>query len=110
VSALQVLYALRASGLTLELAAGGLNMYPQTLINVRVRKGFNCFSHHQVIEAVAEAERALDGKGRVLLRPSGTEPVLRVMVEGEDRALVVQSAQQIAEVVRQLSDAAGIIN
>jgi len=53
-----------------------------------------------VKDAVTEAERALDGKGRVLLRPSGTEPLLRVMVEGEDGALVRQCAERIAGVVR----------
>jgi phosphoglucosamine mutase len=52
---------------------------------------------------VSDAEQVLDGKGRVLLRPSGTEPLLRVMVEGEDQQLVEKSAQRIAEVVRKVS-------
>jgi phosphoglucosamine mutase len=103
ISALQVLHALRANGHSLEEAAGDLHMYPQVLINVRVAKGVDSLIHDQVKSAVSDAERVLDGKGRVLLRPSGTEPLLRVMVEGEDRQLVEQSAQRIADVVRKLA-------
>ncbi|MDO8705342.1 MAG: phosphoglucosamine mutase [Sulfuricaulis sp.] len=104
VSALQVLHALRANGqTTLTEAASGLRLYPQILINVRVSKGIDCLGHDQVKAAVADVEQALDGKGRVLLRPSGTEPLLRVMVEGENQSLVEQSAQRIAEVVRKLA-------
>jgi phosphoglucosamine mutase len=104
VSALQVLHALRANGrTTLTEAASGLRLYPQVLINVRVNKGVDCLGHEQVKAVVADVEQALDGKGRVLLRPSGTEPLLRVMVEGENQSLVEQSAQRIAEVVRKLA-------
>ena len=104
VSALQVLHALRMKQQTLAEAAGDLQMYPQILVNVRVTKGVDCLGHDQVKAAVSDAEKALDGKGRVLLRPSGTEPLLRVMVEGEDGVLVKQCAERIAGVVR---DAAG---
>ncbi len=105
VSALQVLHALRANGrTTLTEAASGLRLYPQVLINVRVNKGVDCLGHEQVKAVVADVEQALDGKGRVLLRPSGTEPLLRVMVEGENQPLVEQSAQRIAEVVRELAN------
>jgi phosphoglucosamine mutase len=103
ISALQVLHALRANRQSLAEAASGLKMYPQVLINVRVKKGIDCLDHERVKTAVTDAEQVLDGKGRVLLRPSGTEPVLRVMVEGEDRKLVEQSAQRIAEVVSKLA-------
>ena len=103
ISALQVLHALRANRQTLAEAARDLHMYPQVLINVRVVKGVDCLGHDQVKAAVGEAEQALNGKGRVLLRPSGTEPLLRVMVEGEDRQLVEKSAQRIADVVRKLA-------
>ncbi len=103
ISALQVLHALRVNRQTLEEATGDLHMYPQVLINVRVAKGVDCLSHSQVKAAVSEAEQGLNGRGRVLLRPSGTEPLLRVMVEGEDRQLVEQSAQRIADVVRKLA-------
>lgn len=104
VSALEVLHALRTQNVSLSEAAGDLKLYPQVLINVRVAKGVDCLGHADVKAAVAIAERALDGRGRVLLRPSGTEPLLRVMVEGEDKALVEKSAKQIADVVRKLAN------
>jgi len=100
VSALQVLHALRAGMQTLAQAAQNLVMYPQILINVRVEKAAALLENSQIKASVAEAERALNGKGRVLLRPSGTEPLLRVMVEGEDGVLVKQCAEEIAGVVR----------
>jgi phosphoglucosamine mutase len=103
ISALQVLHALMASGQSLDKAASDLQMYPQVLINVRVSKGIDCLGHTQVQAAVADVEQALNGKGRVLLRPSGTEPLLRVMVEGEDQKLVERSAQRIADVVSKLA-------
>ncbi|MGC2048970.1 MAG: phosphoglucosamine mutase [Gallionella sp.] len=103
ISALQVLHALRVNKQTLEEATRDLHMYPQVLINVKVDKGVDCLDHSQVKAAVADAEQSLNGKGRVLLRPSGTEPLLRVMVEGEDRKLVERSAQNIAEVVRKVA-------
>jgi len=101
VSALQVLHALRATNQTLSQAAQDLAMYPQVLINVKVTgKAASLLELQPVKDAVAEAEQALDGKGRVLLRPSGTEPLLRVMVEGEDGVLVREWAERIAGVVR----------
>ena len=101
VSALQVLHALRATNQTLSQAAQDLAMYPQVLINVKVTgKAASLLELQPVKDAVAEAEQALDGKGRVLLRPSGTEPLLRVMVEGEDGVLVREWAEKIAGVVR----------
>src|SRR5512139_3441673 len=103
ISALQVLHALRAGKQTLAQAAADLNMYPQVLINVRVAKGSDLLAHEAVRAAVSAAEAALHGRGRVLLRPSGTEPLLRVMVEGEDRAAVQQWAEQIAGVIEGLA-------
>lgn len=101
VSALQVLEALRSSRQTLEQAAQDLVMYPQILINVRVTgKAAALLDRAEVKAASDEAETALNGKGRVLLRPSGTEPLLRVMVEGEDGVLVKQCAEKIAAVVK----------
>ncbi len=101
VSALQVLHALRMKQQTLAQAAGDLHMYPQVLINVRVTGKAAELMERQPIKAVAaEAEHALHGKGRVLLRPSGTEPLLRVMVEGEDGVQVKQWAEKIAGVVK----------
>ena len=101
VSALQVLCALRMKQQTLAEAAGDLRMYPQVLINVKVTgKAAELLEQQLVKSEMAKVERILDGKGRVLLRPSGTEPLLRVMVEGEDGALVKQCAERIAEAVR----------
>lgn len=104
VSALQVLEALRSSKQTLAQAAQDLVMYPQILINVRVTgKAAELLDRAEVKAAAAEAETMLNGKGRVLLRPSGTEPLLRVMVEGEDGILVKQCAEKIATVVKQVA-------
>ncbi len=102
VSALQVLNALRSSDQSLAQASQALVMYPQVLINIRVEKAATLLANEQIQTAVADAERVLNGRGRVLLRPSGTEPLLRVMVEGENGVLVQKSAQDIAEVVRKI--------
>lgn len=100
ISALQVLHALRASKQTLAQAASDMLMYPQVLVNVRIAKGQDCTKHAEVQAAVTSANSALDGRGRVLLRPSGTEPLLRVMVEGEDGEKVRYWAETIAQAVR----------
>ncbi len=100
ISALQVLAALRASGEDLPSACGGLEFYPQVLVNVRLAAGFDWRADSGIEDARATAERALADGGRVLLRPSGTEPLLRVMVEGRERAEVEAHANRIAEAVR----------
>jgi phosphoglucosamine mutase len=100
VSALQVLGAMRDQGRTLAELTSDLVMYPQVLLNVGVPAGFDWREHATIGEALAAGERALDGRGRVLLRPSGTEPVLRVMVEGEPRPAIEAAAQTIAQAVR----------
>jgi len=101
VSALQVLCAMRSSPATLAELCRELALYPQELVNVRVRKGFDWQKEPAVAKAKLEAERALGSDGRVLLRPSGTEPVLRVMVEGKDDAEVRRLARRIAETVQE---------
>jgi phosphoglucosamine mutase len=103
VSALQVLAALRADGSTLAQACADLAMYPQKLINVRLNAGFAWQADPAIKSAVAAAESALDGQGRVLLRPSGTDPLLRVMVEGRDGAAVLAHAEAIAAAARAAS-------
>jgi phosphoglucosamine mutase len=100
VSALQVLSAIRASAATLATLCRGLTLYPQQLVNVRVPAGFDWQKQPAIARVKQEAERALGADGRVLLRPSGTEPVLRVMVEGKDDAAVRKLAKQIAEAVQ----------
>lgn len=103
ISALQVLHALHDAGESLAEASRDLVMYPQVLINVKVGKAAELLENERVRAAVADAEKALAGRGRVLLRPSGTEPLLRVMVEGEDGTLVKDCAEKIAGVVRELA-------
>jgi phosphoglucosamine mutase len=100
VAALQVLAALAERGETLAQACSDLTMFPQVLINVRLSEGFDWRAASGIQAAVAAAERQLAGAGRVLLRPSGTEPLLRVMVEGEDGTLVRAQAETIAAAVR----------
>jgi phosphoglucosamine mutase len=105
VSALQVLSALRASRSSLDQLARDLKLFPQVLINVRLTRGMDPREHPQVREAVRAAEASLREKGRVLLRPSGTEPVMRVMVEGEVDDQVRGLAESIAQAIRQLAAA-----
>ncbi|HEY6898102.1 MAG TPA: phosphoglucosamine mutase [Rhodocyclaceae bacterium] len=100
VAALQVLAALRGSGETLQAACADLQMYPQKLINVRLPVGFDWKGNAGIQQATQAAEAALDGQGRVLLRPSGTEPLLRVMVEGREGAAVLRYAEEIAAAAR----------
>jgi len=100
VSALQVLAALRAAGGDLKSLLSGISLYPQRLINVPISRGFAWREHAAIAAAEAEVVRLLDGQGRVLLRPSGTEPLLRVMVEGRDGARVAAGAELLAGAVR----------
>ena len=105
VSALQVLAALRESNKTLRELTAELVMFPQVLINVQVPRDFEWQKDRAIGKAQADAEKSLDGRGRVLLRPSGTEPLLRVMVEGESKELVEAAANSIAAAVRQAATA-----
>ena len=100
ISALQVLRALREGRTALKNAAAGVVLYPQLLINVRVRGAVDPARDAGVRRAVTEAERGLGADGRVLLRASGTEPLIRVMVEGKARAVVKRHADAIAAAVR----------
>jgi len=99
VAALKVLHALSVLGESLDQALQGLVMFPQVMINVRTHAPV-ALSHPAIVAAQSDAERQLDGKGRVLLRASGTEPVIRVMVEGEQGELVQSLAGQLAAVVQ----------
>lgn len=100
ISALQVLQACVRSGRSVAELLEGLQLYPQTLINVRLHPGQDWQSSAALQGAVAKAEQALGGRGRVLIRPSGTEPVLRVMVEAPEAGLSQGLAQTIADTVR----------
>ena len=103
VSALLVLDALAEAGGTLGEAAAGMSMYPQVLINVAMKARVDFLKNDGVRKSVADAERDLEGTGRVLLRASGTEPLVRVMVEGDAEAKVRLWAETIAEAVRKAS-------
>ena len=100
VSALQVLAYLSQSGKTLHEAKSGMQKMPQHMINVPLNGNGDPMQSPEVQSAVADAEQTLNGHGRVLLRPSGTEPLIRVMVEGDDLELVHKLSQQIAETVQ----------
>ena len=99
IAALQVLHALKQSGKTLTQMYGELVLYPQVLINVTTQSKLD-LSLPQIQNAVKKAESELKDAGRVLLRASGTEPKIRVMVEGQDAKLVQKIAEEIAEVVK----------
>jgi phosphoglucosamine mutase len=99
VSALQVLEAVRRAGQGLDALAGALRLYPQELINVRIAREFDWQADGAIDRARAAAEQRLGSRGRLLLRASGTEPVLRVMVEGEDGALVAELANGLATAI-----------
>ena len=103
VSALQVLRALRETGEALDTMTADLETYPQVMINVPVVKGFNLDSSDAVKTVVSEAESSLNGSGRIVLRASGTEPVIRVMVESRTAEQAQQWAKNIADVVRAAS-------
>jgi phosphoglucosamine mutase len=99
VSALQVLAIMKASGAGLAELAAPMHKYPQVLLNVRVARRFDPMTEPNVVQAVALVERQFNGRGRIVLRASGTEPVIRVMVEGQDAGLVRRSASSIASAV-----------
>ncbi len=99
VSALQVLEAMMNSERTLNELKGGMRKYPQTMINVRIKEKVDIANNEVINAAVKDVESQLAGKGRVLLRPSGTEPVIRVMIEGNDPVEVDLLAKELAGIV-----------
>ncbi len=103
IAALQVLQALVESNKSLAQLAADLTLYPQVLINVKTAQKIDLANHAQIQASVHAAEKALAGRGRILLRASGTEPLIRVMVEGENQLQVQTLAQNIADVVTQTS-------
>lgn len=99
VAALQVLMAMKQSNQTLAQLLHKVTLFPQTLINVRYKQGYQWQSDVAMQDAIKKAEQTLNGSGRVFIRASGTEPVLRVMVEAKDAALAKTQAEEIASVI-----------
>lgn len=100
IAALQVLAVIVRTGKSLHELRAGMSIFPQHMINVRVAQKRDPLAEPAIAAAVKEAEQVLAGRGRVLLRPSGTEPVIRVMVEGEDGAQVQALTASLAETVK----------
>ena len=99
ICALQVLAVMQQTGRKLSDLAAGMPKYPQTMVNVRIAKKMNPDDSPLIRDAVVEAEGKLADSGRIVLRASGTEPVIRVMVEGQDAQVVDDLARHLAEVV-----------
>ena len=99
VAALQVLTAIKQSNQTLAQLLQKVTLFPQILINVRYKQGYQWQSDAKMQSAITQAEQQLAGSGRVLIRASGTEPVLRVMVEAQDAQMAKEQAQKIASVI-----------
>ena len=100
VASLQVLAAVIGQDQSLQELAAGMKKYPMLLINVRVAEKPDLDNHSEIQAALRAAEAELADTGRILLRPSGTEPLIRVMVEGQEQKLVESVAQKLADVVK----------
>jgi phosphoglucosamine mutase len=102
VAALQVLSIMVKQGKSLQELTGGISLLPQSLVNLKTTHASLLANNSEVIRVVKSLETTLQGEGRVLLRPSGTEPLLRVMVEGQNQSLVVQQAQKLCDDISQI--------
>ena len=100
VSALQILQACVRAGKSMAQLLDGVQLFPQTLINVRLAPGADWKANQSMQQTIAQVETELADQGRVLIRASGTEPVVRVMVEARDAELAKTSAQRIAQALQ----------
>jgi phosphoglucosamine mutase len=100
-TALHVLSLMKKRSMPLSSLASGIELYPQILINVPVKKRTPLDAHPEIQGEIDKAVASLKGRGRVLVRPSGTEPKIRVMIEGQDGGLIKQLGNSIAEVIRE---------
>jgi phosphoglucosamine mutase len=100
ITSLQVLSIMKQDGKTLSELAACMRTYPQVLVNVRVKEKRDLASVPEIAKRVADIEKALEGSGRLLVRYSGTEPKLRIMLEGEDEETIRKHADELAEMVR----------
>ncbi|MCX7117801.1 MAG: phosphoglucosamine mutase [Legionellales bacterium] len=104
IAALQVLAIMVKQDKTLQQLCEGITLLPQTLINLKTEHAKMLAQDQHVLEAVSVLTQKLAGDGRVLLRPSGTEPILRVMVEGQDSQQVLQQAQLLTDGIKQIEE------
>lgn len=103
IAGLQVLSAMIRNKMSLADLSCGMKLFPQVLLNVHLSGSTDPLNHQQVKDVIHEVELALADKGRLLIRKSGTEPLIRVMVEGEDKTLVTQYAQCIVDVIKKVN-------
>lgn len=101
IAALQVMAEIQNSGKSLHELKSGMQKYPQILVNVKTKVKINLDSHEGIQSAVKVVEKKLGNEGRVLLRSSGTEPLIRVMIEGQDETLVTEYAHHLADKVKE---------
>ena len=101
ITAVQVLNLMKAKDRPLSRLAARIKLFPQILINVEVEKRQDIRAVPEIEQAVAHAEERLGGRGRVLVRPSGTEPKIRVMLEGEDQKIITRLGRDIAKVIKE---------
>jgi phosphoglucosamine mutase len=92
---------MKSKGIPLSKLASEIKLYPQVLMNVVVEKKHDIKAIPQIQEAIKTAEKRLSGKGRILVRPSGTEPKIRVMLEGRDLKLITRLGKDITKVIKQ---------
>jgi phosphoglucosamine mutase len=104
VSALQILAIMKSTGAGLAELTAPMRKYPQVLLNVRVARRFDPLTDPSVVAVAQAVERQFHGRGRIVLRASGTEPLIRVMVEGADAQLVKKGARDIATAVEAAAD------
>ena len=101
ISALQVLAIMKQTGKPLSALAACMKTYPQTLVNVKVRERRDLASIPEIVKRMAEIEKKLDGSGRLLVRYSGTEPKVRVMLEGQDEKEIRVLAEDLAGIIKE---------
>jgi phosphoglucosamine mutase len=106
IAALEVVAVMVQTGKPLSDLKSGMQVYPQTMINVRMNRRFNVQDSTEVTHALRAAEQELADRGRVVLRASGTEPVVRVMIEGQDASQVERLTRHLADTVKRAAEAA----
>jgi phosphoglucosamine mutase len=101
ITAVRVLSLMQKKGATLSKLTSEIKLFPQILVNVVVEHKQDIRAFPEIEQAIKRSEKQLSGRGRILVRPSGTEPKIRVMVEGEDAVMINQIGEEISEVIRE---------